>query len=219
MPNEVPADEQSNGSANITLDLLDALHNNSEVSQRRLSSELGIAVGLTNAYLRRCIRKGWIKVKNAPANRYAYYLTPKGFAEKSRLTAGYLSRSLGFYREARNQCDELLAGCSTNGWTKIALYGSGDLAEIAILCAMRHPVTVVGIVEPRLSDNKFLDLKVFQNVLDIKSFDGVLLTEFLRPQSSYDALTKDIEPSSILVPDILKVSKLPVNELEGESSQ
>ena len=78
---------------------------------------------------------------------------------------------------------------------------------------MRHPVTVVGIVEPRLSDNKFLDLKVFQNVLDIKSFDGVLLTEFLRPQSSYDSLAKDIEPSSILVPDILKVSKLQVNEL------
>jgi len=28
-----------------------------------------------------------MKIKQAPANRYVYYLTPKGFAEKSRLTA------------------------------------------------------------------------------------------------------------------------------------
>ena len=122
--------QSSDSEAAITLGLLDAVHQNSEVSQRRLSSELGIALGLTNAYLRRCVRKGWVKMKAAPANRYAYYLTPKGFAEKSRLTAGYLSRSLSFYREARNECDALLEECGKRDWTRIALYGAGDLAEM-----------------------------------------------------------------------------------------
>ena len=60
---------------------------NSQITQRSLASELGIALGLTNAYLKRCVRKGWVKINQAPANRYAYYLTPRGFAEKSRLTA------------------------------------------------------------------------------------------------------------------------------------
>ena len=84
----------------ITLGLLSAVGDETRHSQRSLASELGIALGLTNAYLRRCVRKGLIKVSGAPANRYAYYLTPKGFTEKSRLTAKYLSKSLRFFFDA-----------------------------------------------------------------------------------------------------------------------
>ena len=42
-----------------------------------------MALGLTNAYLKRCIRKGFIKVTQIPANRYAYYLTPRGLQKKA----------------------------------------------------------------------------------------------------------------------------------------
>ena len=47
-----------------------------------LAAELGMAVGLVNAYLNRCIQKGLVKATQAPARRYAYYLTPQGFARK-----------------------------------------------------------------------------------------------------------------------------------------
>ena len=46
--------------------------------------------------------KGLVKMSQVPLNRYAYYLTPQGFAEKSRLTAEYLSVSFNFFRRARN---------------------------------------------------------------------------------------------------------------------
>lgn len=213
----------SDGEAAITLGLLDALHENSEVSQRRLSSELGIALGLTNAYLRRCVRKGWIKVKSVPANRYAYYLTPKGFAEKSRLTASYLSRSLSFYREARNECDALLAGCGENGWARIALYGAGDLAEIALLCAMRHPVEIAGVVQPGAAGEHFLDVPLVASVADLEPVDGVLLTEYIRPQSSYEVLVADLAADlaadRILVPGFLKVSRQLPGEPGAEAAQ
>jgi DNA-binding MarR family transcriptional regulator len=75
----------------IMLGPLESVGRGGEQSQRRLASELGVAVGLVNAYLRRCINKGLVKVRDAPARRYAYYLTPNGFAEKSRLTVEYLS--------------------------------------------------------------------------------------------------------------------------------
>ncbi|MFL6646678.1 MAG: winged helix-turn-helix transcriptional regulator, partial [Sulfurifustaceae bacterium] len=75
------------------LELLDVVGQKSDVSQRHLARHLGVALGLANSYLRRCVRKGWIKISTAPANRYLYYLTPKGFSEKSRLTAKYLSTS------------------------------------------------------------------------------------------------------------------------------
>ena len=71
----------------VTLNILDTVEQNEHISQRDLSRKLGVALGLANSYLKRCVRKGLIKVQQAPANRYLYYLTPKGFSEKSRLTA------------------------------------------------------------------------------------------------------------------------------------
>ena len=66
--------------------------------------ELDIALGLVNAYIRRCIKKGLVKVTQAPAGRIAYYLTPSGFAEKLRLTIEYLSYSFSFFRQAEADC-------------------------------------------------------------------------------------------------------------------
>src|SRR3546814_593722 len=89
--------------AELTRGLLRAVQENSALTQRSMARELGIALGLANAYLKRCVRKGYIKVRQAPPNRYAYYLTPQGFAEKTRLTSEYLSSSFRFFRRARSQ--------------------------------------------------------------------------------------------------------------------
>ena len=91
----------------ITLGLLNAVHDNSVASQRSMADTLDIALGLANAYLKRCVKKGLIKVRQAPANRYAYYLTPKGFTEKSRLTAEFLTQSFHLFRRARTESAEL----------------------------------------------------------------------------------------------------------------
>jgi DNA-binding MarR family transcriptional regulator len=92
------------GRTPIVLGLLESIERDGTRSQRGIASELGVALGLVNAYLRRCIKKGLIKVGEAPARRYAYYLTPQGFAEKSRLTIEYLSYSFSFFREAKAEC-------------------------------------------------------------------------------------------------------------------
>src|SRR4051812_41234808 len=84
----------------IVLSLLNSVEDGAQ-SQRRIAEDLGIALGLVNAYLKRCVKKGLVKVRHAPARRYAYYLTPQGFAEKSRLTVEYLSYSFSFFREAK----------------------------------------------------------------------------------------------------------------------
>ena len=206
---EAPAAETEgvDGESVITLGLLDAVHQNSAVSQRSLAAELGIALGLTNSYLKRCVRKGLVKVRTAPANRYAYYLTPKGFAEKSRLTARYLSGSFSFYRQARGQCEALLAACVDKGWRRIALYGIGDLAEIAILCAMRHKLDVAGVADVGANIEVFLNLPVTRHLPDLGAIDGVLLTEYKRPQASFEVLSGLIAPDRILIPDLLKITR------------
>lgn len=127
--------------------LLASVERDAHVSQRHLAGELGVALGLVNLYIKRCVRKGLIKVQQAPSRRYAYYLTPKGFAEKSRLTSDYLRWSLTFFRRARAECAEALRKGAAQGRRRFALAGGGDLAEIADLASSEAGVEIVGVVD------------------------------------------------------------------------
>src|SRR5450631_4850371 len=102
----------------IVLNLLSSVDDGAQ-SQRRIAEELGIALGLVNAYLKRCVKKGLVKVSQAPARRYAYYLTPQGFAEKSRLTVEYLSYSFSFFRQAKADCSALIAQARARGFSRV----------------------------------------------------------------------------------------------------
>ena len=59
----------------VVLEMLNQIERDSGVTQRHLAQELGIALGLTNAYLKRCVKKGYVKIRQVPLNRYAYYVT------------------------------------------------------------------------------------------------------------------------------------------------
>jgi len=66
--------------------LLEEISGNEEQTRRDLSKKLGLALGLINSYIKKIASKGCITVSTIPENRYKYYLTPYGFAEKTRLT-------------------------------------------------------------------------------------------------------------------------------------
>lgn len=167
--------------------LLVRIDTSAEVRQRDLAKELGIALGMANAYIRRGVDKGLIKVKHIPARRYAYYLTPKGFAEKSRLVAEYLSCSFQFFRDARAQCREIFSQCEYKGWHRILLFGGGDLVEIATLAAREADVNLVGVVvDPAVAHGDQSGLEVFPSLDQAPSFDAILITDFQNPQGAYD---------------------------------
>jgi ribosomal protein S25 len=191
--------------AEIVLALLTSVENNQLITQRTIASELGIALGLANAYLKRCIRKGLIKITSAPPRRYAYYLTAQGFREKSRLTSEYLHSSFGFFRAARRQCELLLRDCGVRGWRRIALYGVSELAEVALLCSRDQNVEVIGIVDPKGGSLAGLASKSSLN--ELGPWDAVLLTALSNSQAAYDKLAADITPERILVPRMLNVSR------------
>ena len=83
------------------LQLLEALEQEATITQRTLASRLGMALGLTNLYLKRLIRKGYVKCVTVSPNRLVYSLTPRGVARKARLTYEFMKYSLDFYRDAR----------------------------------------------------------------------------------------------------------------------
>lgn len=198
--NTIPDPEQS-----LTLEILDRVQRDEQLSQRNLSRQLGVALGLTNSYLKRCVRKGWVKVQTAPANRLLYYLTPTGFAEKSRLTAAYLSYSLGFYREAGGSCAKLLDQCLENQWRRLLLCGVSDLAEIAILRAMERNLAIVGIYDPKAERDQFLGKTVWRSLDQADPHDARMLTAIAEPRVMHDDISAQQSAVPLLVPDVLRL--------------
>ena len=191
----------------ITLGLLNAVADNNAVTQRSVAHELGIALGLTNAYLKRCIAKGFIKVTHAPANRYAYYLTPQGLMEKSRLTARYLSISFNFFREARGQCAQVFETCAQRGWKRIALWGTSDLVEIAVLCVAEYPVELAGVVGAGMGAHANLGLPIAEHLKALGAIDAVVVTDLQDPQAIFEAAITVMPRERVLTPTFLNVSR------------
>jgi DNA-binding MarR family transcriptional regulator len=188
----------------IVLGLLSSVENDGARSQRHIAAELGIALGLVNAYLKRCIKKGLVKVSDAPARRYAYYLTPQGFAEKSRLTVRYLSDSFSFFRLAKSDCARVLEQAKASGFSRLVLAGQSDLAEVAILCAVEAGVTIVAVVDPASELARFVGVNVFRAYDEVRdAFDAVIVTDVARASASYDAATALCGAERVLAPGLL----------------
>ena len=190
----------------IVLGMLNAVHENGEVSQRALAGELGIALGLANAYLKRCIKKGYIKMRTAPANRYVYYLTPTGFAEKSYLTAEFLSQSFRFFRTARSQGTDMLRTCADRGWTRVALAGRSEFVEILTLCLGNHSVEIVGVVDPS-PGGTIAGLKVVGDLADLAAVDAVIISDLSNPQASFERFRTRFSEDRVLTAPFMGVSE------------
>jgi DNA-binding MarR family transcriptional regulator len=200
-----PSPAPAGAETEITLGVLDAVEQNAQVTQRTVASELGIALGLANAYLKRCMRKGWIKVKQIPPNRYLYYLTPKGFAEKSRLTAEYLGSSFNFFRRARAQLEEAMGACAARGWKRVALYGKGDLTEIGALCNAEFQLDLV-VVAPG-AGARVAGVQAVAALAEAGPLDAVIVTDLARPQLAFDEVKARMAPERILTPRLLRITR------------
>jgi len=187
----------------IVLGVLDAVERNPSVTQRSVARELGVALGLVNAYLHRCLSKGLIKIGQVPPRRYAYYLTPRGMAEKSRLTATYLMDSFAFFREARMQCNDLFQALAARGQCRLALVGGGDLAEIARLVARDHRIEIAGIA-PASTDAAGLTA----NLEGFGPLDAIVVTALEQSRETYAAAVGLLGAERVYAPALLRVPPL-----------
>jgi hypothetical protein len=186
----------------IVLGVLDVIERDRNVTQRRMASELGIALGLANAYLKRCARKGFIKVSNVPTRRYAYYLTPQGFAEKSRLTARYLTHSFAFFGTARSQCEAIFAAAASSGQKRLLLIGKGELSEIATLVARDHAVEIVGMVADAI------DLETLRSEIERRApVHAVVITAMSDARETFDAAIEIFGEDRVHAPALLRLHR------------
>ena len=190
----------------LTLEILEKIEQHDNLTQRHLADSLGVALGLANSYMKRCVRKGLIKVHQASVNRFLYYLTPKGFAEKSRLTAKYLSTSFDFYRRAGDSLTKAFNLCESKNKNSILLCGVSELAEIASLRAYGHKIDIVGVFDPYSKKKNLLHLNVWHRLEDAESYDACMVTSLEDTVSLVELLRQTIREDDILIPSILGIS-------------
>lgn len=199
--------EREEDSDRIILGLLNSVEEDGARSQRHFAAELGIALGLVNAYLNRCIKKGLVKASQAPARRYAYYLTPQGFAEKSRLTVEYLSSSFGFFRKAKADCLKVFETAKERHLKQLVLLGVSDLAEVAAICAIESDVSLICAVDPSSELSRFVGLPVVEGFGSIEEqVDGVVMTALVASPAIVDLIDdarKRFGADAVLIPELV----------------
>jgi DNA-binding MarR family transcriptional regulator len=181
------------------LRILEEIEKDNTQSQRELAKKLDISLGLVNSFVKRLAQKGYFKITTVPKNRAKYILTPKGFAEKTRLTYEFIQYSFHFYKKARETLKLLLHNLEDDGVRRVVFYGASDLAEIAYVSLKETSLELVGIVDDYKSGERFLGMTVAHpSTLQGLEYDRIIVTSISSRDNIYDNLVKlDIPDTQI----------------------
>ena len=91
--------------------LLKSLEQDANLTQRQLSTELGISLGKVNYCLKSLIQTGFVKINNFKNSKhkiqYSYLLTPTGIEEKTKLTIKFLKTKTKEYEVLKKEVEKL----------------------------------------------------------------------------------------------------------------
>ena len=95
----------------VHFEVLRRIQKKPEASQRELAHELGFSLGKLNYCLKALQRKGLVKLKNFQKqsnkiNYLQYVITPKGIAERTKLTINFMKRKMKEYDELKKEVNK-----------------------------------------------------------------------------------------------------------------
>lgn len=200
----------------ITRQILTEIDRNPAISQKQLSQEIGISVGMINWHVKRCVKKGLVKLKQAPARRYLYYLTAEGFSEKAKLTANYLRASFRIFQTGQRQYSAIFQTCQVNNWNSLVLLGYSELTELAVLVAEKFSnLFIIGIVDVNAQQTDYSDIPILSSFEDVghtptqHALSAVIVCDFAFSRNHQDPVFAyfqkvGLQHERLLMPDFLR---------------
>ena len=159
--------------------ILQAIANGDRITQRAVSKNLGVALGLTNLLIRRLGAKGYVRVTGIGTRHVRYLMTPAGWQALGRATRASLENTVHLYTQTREQIRAGLSQFSAThqpndaGEKPVIFYGAGDVAEIAFVSLQTTDLKLVGVVDDRRT-GQFFHLPIrSSDLLTTESLDGV----------------------------------------------
>lgn len=110
--------------------IIDEIGKDLNTTQRKISHQIGLSLGMTNIIMKRLIAKGYVKVKGLDRRRVQYILTPRGFAEKVRKTHRYLLRSIDTLRKVKEKIQDTVLEYYERGEKNFTILGKGEFVDI-----------------------------------------------------------------------------------------
>ena len=156
----------------LELKILSKIEESENISQRIISKELNVALGLANSLIKKFIKKGFLKLKEAPMKRYMYYLTPKGLVEKTKLTKEFLETSLFFFKKSKEEYENEFKKLKNKNKI-VVLCGVSDFTDIAILAAKIQDVKINYIYQKKKKKKSYCDIEIINNLLKVKQKKNV----------------------------------------------
>ncbi len=182
------------------LRLMEEVDSNAHYSQRELARRLNVSLGLVNSFIKRLVNKGYFKIKTLPKNRVRYLLTPKGMAQKSKLTVEYLRYSVNFYKSVKSLLLEIYNRMEQKGIKKIVFYGAGEVAELSYLYLQLTDIKLVGLVDEENVGQQFFEIKIDSVAsLKRKNWDAILITRLEQTKEVTEALVEQGIPKERIV--------------------
>ncbi len=142
------------------LRLLEEIEATPDSSQRRLASQIGVALGVANLLVRSLAKKGYVRATKVGWRRWVYILTPAGFARKVHLTLDYVDRFMTHYQRVRQLLHEEIGGLALNAESRIAIYGTKELTELIYLALRDIGITEIDVFDGKDSGRKFIGMPV-----------------------------------------------------------
>ena len=175
------------------LEILEKIENNGHLTQRDLSKEVGIALGLVNHLLRKMVKKGWIKIKNIDAKRMSYLITPEGAREKSSLLYKRVESTIHFYLEAKSVIKDKVIHLKNEGIEDVSIYGINHISEVLFIVLKELELELAYVVDDNRKGEVWFGytivnmdefLKSNANVLILSSFDKKEIDNFYKEQEN-----------------------------------
>jgi FlaA1/EpsC-like NDP-sugar epimerase len=163
--------------------ILDLIEKTRHITQRDMSTHVGISLAMINLFLNEYESSGLIKRHKHTSKTVEYVLTKKGIERRKLLNIWYLKSSLDVYISAKNNMITFLQAIIEKGYKKILLYGAGEVAEIMIRVMNDDkslPLEVLAVID----DNKTLDQFVLhvpiikKETIQTYPHDGILVSSY-----------------------------------------
>ncbi len=179
------------------LEILERLENNGHLTQRDLSKEVGIALGLVNHLLKKMVNKGWIKIKNIDAKKIRYLITPEGAREKSSLLYKRVEGTIHFYLEAKKVIKDKIIHLKNEGVEDVSIYGINHISEVLFIVLKELGLELSSVVEEKKEGEEWFGYNVIGMEEFIKNKDSVLVFASF-DQREIDSFCKEYEDVKVV---------------------
>ena len=157
------------------LEILERLESNGHLTQRDLSREVGIALGLVNHLLKKMVKKGWIKIKNIDAKKIRYLITPEGAREKSSLLYKRVENTIHFYLEAKRVIRDKVIHLKNEGIEDVSIYGINHISEVLFIVLKELGLELACVVDEKKEGKDWFGFRVIGMEEFIDSNSSVLI--------------------------------------------